>query len=105
MSWADFIRSHDGFSETLALGVSCHGAATRARSAGSIRFLQLPRAALEEAGYDQLHRAGFVKLRRPTRPMVCFINLANVDRLISSIFERFNLEWRNRTLRFSTQAA
>jgi hypothetical protein len=28
---------------------------------------------------------------------VCFVNVASVDRIIYSIFQRFNLEWRNRT--------
>jgi len=44
-------------------------------------------------------------VRRRTRPMVCFVNVASVDRIIYSIFQRFNLEWRNRTLRVFTQAA
>ena len=47
----------------------------------------------------------FVEVRRRTRPMVCFVNVASVDRIIYSIFHRFNFEWRNRTLRFFTQAA
>lgn len=25
--------------------------------------------------------------------MVCFVNVASVDRIIYSIFQRFNLEW------------
>ncbi len=41
--------------------------------------------------------------------MVCFVNVASVDRIIYSIstiqFQRFNLERRNRTLRVFTQAA
>lgn len=47
----------------------------------------------------------FVEVRRRTRPMVCFVNVQSVDRIIYSIFHRFNLEWRNRTLRLFTQAA
>jgi len=43
-------------------------------------------------------------VRRRTRPMVCFVNVASVDRIIYSI-QRFNLEWKNRTLRLFTQAA
>jgi hypothetical protein len=31
-----------------------------------------------------------------TGTMVCFVN---VDRIIYSIFQRFNLEWKNRTLK------
>ena len=47
----------------------------------------------------------FVEVRRRTRPMVCFVNVASVDRIIYSIFHRFNLEWRTRTLHVFTQAA
>jgi hypothetical protein len=37
--------------------------------------------------------------------MVCFVNVQSVDRIIYSIFHRFSLEWRNRTLGVFTQAA
>jgi transposase-like protein len=47
----------------------------------------------------------FVEVRRRTRPMVCFVNVDSVDRIIYSIFHRFNLEWRNRTLQVFTHAA
>ena len=47
----------------------------------------------------------FVEVRRRTRPMVCFVNVESVDRIIYSIFHRFNLDWRSRTLRLFTQAA
>ncbi len=30
--------------------------------------------------------------------MVCFVNVDSVDRIIYSIFQRFNLEWKSRTL-------
>ena len=33
----------------------------------------------------------FVEVRRRTRPMVCFVNVKSVDRIIYSIFQRFNL--------------
>jgi transposase-like protein len=36
----------------------------------------------------------FVEVRRRTRPMVCFVNVQSVDRIIYSIFQRFNLEWK-----------
>jgi hypothetical protein len=29
--------------------------------------------------------------------MVCFVNEESVDRIIHSIFQRFNLEWKTRT--------
>ena len=47
----------------------------------------------------------FVEVRRRTRPMVCFVNVESVDRIIYSIFQRFNLEWKCRTLNLFTQAA
>jgi transposase-like protein len=47
----------------------------------------------------------FVEVRRRTRPMVCFVNVQSVERIIYSIFQRFNLEWKTRTLRVFTQAA
>jgi putative transposase len=47
----------------------------------------------------------FVEVRRRTRPMVVFVNDASVDRITFSIFNRFNEQWRNRTLRLFTQAA
>ena len=49
----------------------------------------------------------FVEVRRRTRPMVCFVNVASVDRIIYAIFNGLNEnpEWKNRTLRLFTQAA
>jgi transposase-like protein len=49
----------------------------------------------------------FVEVRRRTRPMVCFVNVDSVDRIIYAIFNGYNErhEWRNRTLRLFTQAA
>ena len=47
----------------------------------------------------------FVEVRRRTRPMVCFVNMASVDRIILSIFNRFDPKWKNRTLKLFTQAA
>jgi hypothetical protein len=38
-------------------------------------------------------------------PMVCFVKVQSVDRIIYSIFQRFNLEWKTRTLKLFTQAA
>jgi len=48
----------------------------------------------------------FVEVRRRTRPMVCFVNVASVDRIIYAIFNGLNEkpEWKNRTLRLFTQA-
>jgi len=47
----------------------------------------------------------FVEVRRRTRPMVLFVNLASVERIIYAIFHRFNQKWQNRTLSLFTQAA
>lgn len=47
----------------------------------------------------------FVEVRRRTRPMVCFVNVDSVDRIIFSIFNRFNEDWQDRILRAFTQAA
>ncbi|MCX6615943.1 MAG: IS256 family transposase [Acidobacteria bacterium] len=47
----------------------------------------------------------FLEVRRRTRPMVVFVNDPSVDRIVFSIFNRFNEQWRNRTLRLFTQAA
>jgi len=47
----------------------------------------------------------FVEVRRRTRPMVCFVNEASVERIIYAIFHRFNEQWNHRTLRLFTQAA
>jgi hypothetical protein len=37
--------------------------------------------------------------------MVCFVNVDSVDRIIFSIFNRFNEDWKNSILRVFTQAA
>ena len=37
--------------------------------------------------------------------MVCFVNVGSVDRIIYAIFNWFNEQWKNRTLRLFTQAA
>jgi len=47
----------------------------------------------------------FVEVRRRTRPMVLFVNVASVERIIYAIFHRFNQQWQNRTLALFTQAA
>jgi putative transposase len=47
----------------------------------------------------------FVEVRRRTRPMVVFTNVASVDRIVYAIFNRFNQEWKNHTLELLTQAA
>ncbi|HUZ46969.1 MAG TPA: transposase [Terriglobia bacterium] len=47
------------------------------------------------------------EFKRRTRPMVCFVNVASVDRIIYAIFNGYNerQEWRTPTLRLFTHAA
>ena len=47
----------------------------------------------------------FVEVRRRTPPMVVFINVESVDRIIYAIFSRFNEDWKTHTLKLFTQAA
>lgn len=44
----------------------------------------------------------FVEVRRHTWHMVYFVNVESVERIIYSIFHRFNLEWKSRTLNLLT---
>jgi putative transposase len=70
-----------------------------------LAFYSFPKPLWKKLRTTNLIERVFVEVRRGTRPMVCFVNVASVDRMIYSIFHRFNLEWRNRTLRVFTQAA
>jgi len=70
-----------------------------------LSFFHFPRHLWRQLRTTNIIERIFVEARRRTRPMVCFVNVASVDRIIYSIFHRFNLEWRNRTLRLFTHAA
>jgi putative transposase len=70
-----------------------------------LAFYSFPQPLWKKLRTTNLIERVFVEVRRRTRPMVCFVNVASVDRIIYSIFQRFNLDWRNRTLRVFTQAA
>ena len=70
-----------------------------------LSFFRFPKPLWRQLRTTNVIERVFVEVRRRTRPMVCFVNVASVDRIISTIFHRFNLEWRNRTLRVFTQAA
>lgn len=70
-----------------------------------LSFFSLPRHLWRKLRTTNIIERCFVEVRRRTRPMVCFVNVASVDRIIFSIFHRFNLEWKTRTLRAFTQAA
>lgn len=70
-----------------------------------LSFFTLPRHLWRKLRTTNIIERCFVEVRRRTRPMVCFVNVQSVDRIIYSIFHRFNLEWKTRTLRVFTQAA
>jgi putative transposase len=70
-----------------------------------LNFFAFPRHLWRKLRTTNVIERVFVEVRRRTRPMVCFVNVQSVDRIIYSIFHRFNLDWRNRTLRLFTQAA
>lgn len=70
-----------------------------------LSFFQFPRHLWRKLRTTNVIERCFVEVRRRTRPMVCFVNVESVDRIIYSIFHRFNLDWRTRTLRLFTQAA
>jgi putative transposase len=70
-----------------------------------LSFFSLPRHLWKKLRTTNIIERCFVEVRRRTRPMVCFVNVRSVDRIIYSIFQRFNLEWKNRTLKLFTHAA
>jgi putative transposase len=70
-----------------------------------LSFFSLPKHLWRKLRTTNIIERCFVEVRRRTRPMVCFVNVKSVDRIIYSIFQRFNLEWKNRTLSVFTQAA
>ena len=70
-----------------------------------LSFFAFPRYLWRKLRTTNVIERCFVEVRRRTRPMVCFVNVESVDRIIYSIFQRFNLEWKSRTLNLFTQAA
>jgi len=70
-----------------------------------LSFFAFPRHLWPKLRTTNVIERCFVEVRRRTRPMVCFVNVESVDRIIYSIFQRFNLEWKTRTLNLFTQAA
>jgi len=70
-----------------------------------LSFYAFPRHLWRKLRTTNVIERCFVEVRRRTRPMVCFVNVESVDRIIYSIFQRFNLEWKTRTLSVFTQAA
>ena len=72
-----------------------HGAATGARPPGVVVILRLPRHLWRKLRTTNIIERCFVEVRRRTRPMVCFVNVQSVERIIYSIFQRFNLGMEN----------
>lgn len=70
-----------------------------------LAFFQCPRALWRKLRTTNVIERCFVDVRRRTRPMGCFVNMQSGERIIFSIFNRFNLEWRPRTLRQFTHVA
>lgn len=70
-----------------------------------LSFFSFPKHLWRQLRTTNIIERCFVEVRRRTRPMVCFVNVQSVDRIIYSIFHRFNLEWKSRTLSIFTQAA
>jgi len=69
-----------------------------------LSFMSFPKALWRKLRTTNVIERCFVEVRRRTRPMVCFVNVGSVDRILYSIFNRFNLDWENRSLRAFTQA-
>jgi len=70
-----------------------------------LAFMSFPKQQWKKLRTTNVIERCFVEVRRRTRPMVCFVNVGSVDRIIYSIFNSFNLKWENRSLRAFTQAA
>lgn len=70
-----------------------------------LSFMSFPKQQWKKLRTTNVIERCFVEVRRRTRPMVCFVNVGSVDRIIYSIFNSFNLKWENRSLRAFTQAA
>jgi putative transposase len=70
-----------------------------------LAFFNFPNHLWKQLRTTNIIERCFVEVRRRTRPMVCFVNVQSVDRIIYSIFYRFNLEWKTRTLEVFTHAA
>lgn len=70
-----------------------------------LAFFSFPKHLWKQLRTTNIIERCFVEVRRRTRPTVCFVNVKSVDRIIYSIFYRFNLEWKTRTLEVFTQAA
>lgn len=72
-----------------------------------LAFFSFPRHLWKKLRTTNAIERCFVEVRRRTRPMVCFVNVSSVDRIIFAIFNGMNEKhlWKNRTLHLFTQAA
>lgn len=70
-----------------------------------LHFFSFPRHLWRKLRTTNIIERCFVEVRRRTRPMVVFTNVASVERIIYAIFSRFNEDWKNHTLELFTQAA
>ena len=70
-----------------------------------LSFFSFPRRLWRKLRTTNVIERLFVQVRRRTRPRFCFVNVQSVDRITYTVFHRFNLEWKNRTLQVFTQAA
>jgi len=70
-----------------------------------LTFFEFPRHLWQKLRTTNAIERCFVEVRRRTRPMVVFINVASVDRIIYAIFSRRNEDWKTHALKLFTQAA
>ena len=72
-----------------------------------LSFFSFPRPLWSKLRTTNAIERCFVEVRRRTRPMVCFVNVSSLDRIIFAIFNSMNEkhQWKNRTLHLFTQAA
>lgn len=70
-----------------------------------LAFFRCPRPLWRRLRTTNIIERCVVEVRRRTRPMVCFVNVRSVDRILYAIFNRFNLEWAQHTPPAFTQAA
>jgi len=70
-----------------------------------LNFFNAPKPLWKKVRTTNIIERCFVEVRRRTRPMVTFVNIKSVDRIIFAIFNRFNQEWKNHALKLFTHAA
>ena len=61
-----------------------------------LAFIQCSRTLWRKLRTTNVIERCFVEVRRRGRPMVFFVNVQSVERIIFSIFNRFNVEWQHR---------